>query len=100
LQDIVQTLGTLGVPEVVATRWQIDSGATVPFMDAFYTNLSKGNSVALPLMQARRVQSAQPTFKNPYYWGAYYVAGRETSYPIGELHAHLEKDRQGKEIRQ
>ena len=89
LQDIVQTLGTLGVPEVVATRWQIDSAATVPFMDTFYTNLTAGKSVAMALMLARRVQSAQPTSKNPYYWGAYYVAGRETSNPIGELHARL-----------
>jgi tetratricopeptide (TPR) repeat protein len=89
LQDIVQTLGTLGVPSVVATKWQIDSAATVPFMDSFYTNLSSGKSVAVALMLARRVQSAQPTLKNPYYWGAYYVAGRDTSNPIGELHARL-----------
>jgi CHAT domain-containing protein len=89
LQNIVQALGVLGVPEVVATRWQIDSSATVPFMDTFYTNLEQGKSVAMALMIARRVQSGQTTFKNPYYWGAYYVAGRETSNPIGESRAHL-----------
>jgi tetratricopeptide (TPR) repeat protein len=94
LQNIVQTLGILGVPEVVATRWQIDSGATVTFMDAFYTNLEQGKSVALALMMARRVQSGQTIYRNPYYWGAYYVAGKETSHPIGELHAHFQENRQ------
>jgi CHAT domain-containing protein len=87
LQDIVQTIENLGVPEVVATKWQIDSKATVPFMDSFYTNLSTGKSAAVALMLARRVQFAQSTFKNPYYWGAYYVASRDTSQPTGDLHA-------------
>jgi len=40
--DIVDTLAALGVPDVVATRWQIDSGSAVPMMDAFYGGLAKG----------------------------------------------------------
>jgi CHAT domain-containing protein len=95
LQDMVQTLGALGVPEVVATRWQIDSSAAVPFMDTFYNNLRQGKSVPLALMSARRLQSGESTFKNPYYWGAYYVAGRETRNPSGELHAQFKETRQG-----
>jgi tetratricopeptide (TPR) repeat protein len=73
LQDIVETLGSLGVPAVVATRWQIDSEAAVPFMDSFYGSLAKGNNVALALTSARRVQSLHSLYRNPYYWGAYYV---------------------------
>jgi CHAT domain len=87
LQDIVETLGSLGVPEVVATRWQIDSEASVPFMDAFYGGLAQGKSVAMALTSARRVQFAQPLYHNPYYWGAYYVTGRESSREKGELYA-------------
>jgi CHAT domain-containing protein len=87
LQDIVETLRSLGVPEVVATRWQIDSQASVPFMDAFYESLAKGNSAAVALTSARRVQFGQSPYSNPYYWGAYYVTGRENAQSIGELHA-------------
>jgi tetratricopeptide (TPR) repeat protein len=43
--DIVDTLAFLGVPDVVATRWQIDSASAVPMMDAFYGGLAKGLSV-------------------------------------------------------
>ena len=87
LQSIVETFGALGVPEVVATRWQIDSEASVPFIDAFYTGLANGNTVAMALTSARRVQFENLKYRNPYYWGAYYVTGREIDHPPGELHA-------------
>jgi CHAT domain-containing protein len=87
LQSIVETFGALGVPEVVATRWQIDSEASVPFIDAFYGGLSKGNTVAMALTSARRVQFENSKYRNPYYWGAYYVTGREIDRPSGELDA-------------
>jgi CHAT domain-containing protein len=97
LQDIVETLGSLGVAEVVATRWQIDSEAAVPFMDSFYSSLSHGNSVAVALTSARRVQSGKSLYANPYYWGAYYVTGREKTNLTGEFHAGLENIAQEKE---
>jgi CHAT domain-containing protein len=87
MQSIVETLGALGVPEVVATRWQIDSEASVPFIDAFYGGIAKGNTVAMALTSARRVQFGNLKYRNPYYWGAYYVTGREIDHPPGELHA-------------
>lgn len=89
LQEIVETLASLGVPEVVATRWQIDSEASVPFMDAFYNSLSEGKSVAVALTSARRVQFGKPLYKNPYYWAAYFVTGREGIHPTGELRARF-----------
>ena len=89
LQDIVETLGTVGVPQVVATRWQIDSQAAVPFMNAFYQELETGKSVAIALTLARRVQFGESVYKNPYYWGAYYVTGRDNSHLKRELHARL-----------
>jgi tetratricopeptide (TPR) repeat protein len=91
LQDIVETLGSLGVPEVVATRWQIDSEAAVPFMDSFYTSLSRGTSVAEALTSARRVQSEKSLYKNPYYWAAYYVTGRETTRLTGEFNGNVQR---------
>jgi CHAT domain-containing protein/tetratricopeptide (TPR) repeat protein len=86
LQDIVETLGDLGVPEVVATRWQIDSEAAVPFMDSFYQTLATGKSVAMALTSARRVQFSESLYKNPYYWGAYYVTGGEATFVEKDSH--------------
>jgi CHAT domain-containing protein len=89
-QDIVETLSSLGVPEIVATRWQIDSETAVPFIDTLYQNLQQGESVAQALTAARRVQSHHSLTRNPYYWGAYYVTGRENTRFTGVLYASRE----------
>ncbi len=73
--DIVGTLAALGVPEVVATRWQIDSAAAVPIMDAFYGGLAEGLTVSQALTQARLTIRRDPTYRHPYYWAAYYASG-------------------------
>jgi hypothetical protein len=73
--DIVDTLASLGVPEVVATRWQIDSGAAVPMMDGFYGGLSKGMSVPQALTAARQSLIRDVRYRHPYYWAAYYASG-------------------------
>jgi hypothetical protein len=76
--DIVATLASLGVPDVVATRWQIDSGAAVPMMDAFYEGLAKGLTVPQALTAARQSMVRDPRFRHPYYWAAWYASGSGT----------------------
>lgn len=73
--DIVDTLVSLGVPEVVATRWQIDSSSAVPMMDAFYGGLSAGLSVPQALTAARLSLIRDVRYRHPYYWAAYYASG-------------------------
>jgi CHAT domain-containing protein len=73
--DIVDTLSSLGVPEVVATRWQIDSAAAVPMMDAFYGALSQGLSVSESLTRARSSLSRDSRYRHPFYWAAFYASG-------------------------
>jgi CHAT domain-containing protein len=73
--DIVDTLASLGVPEVVATRWQIDSASAVPMMDAFYGGLAHGLSVPSALTAARKSLLSDPRYRHPYYWAAYYASG-------------------------
>ncbi len=73
--DIVDTLAALGVPDVVATRWQIDSASAVPMMDAFYRGLASGRSVPEALTAARLSLSRDPRYRHPYYWAAYYASG-------------------------
>jgi CHAT domain-containing protein len=73
--DIVDTLASVGVPDVVATRWQIDSASAVPMMDAFYNGLAKGLSVPQALTAARQSLIRDPRYRHPYYWAAYYATG-------------------------
>jgi tetratricopeptide (TPR) repeat protein len=73
--DIVDTLAALGVPDVVATRWQIDSGSAVPMMDAFYGGLAKGLTVPQALTSARQTLIRDARYRHPYYWAAYYASG-------------------------
>ncbi len=73
--DIVDTLASLGVPEVVATRWNIDSASAIPIMDSFYTGLTHGLSVPQALTAARLSLARDARYRHPYYWAAYYASG-------------------------
>ena len=73
--DIVDTLESLGVPEVVATRWRIDSASAVPMMQAFYSGLAAGDSVPQALTAARESLARDARFRHPYYWASYYASG-------------------------
>jgi tetratricopeptide (TPR) repeat protein len=87
--DIVDTLVSLGVPDVVATRWQIDSGSAVPMMDAFYGGLAKGLSVPQALTAARQSLILDPRYRHPYYWAAWYASGYGNSDLSQIFHASL-----------
>jgi CHAT domain-containing protein len=77
--DIVDTLASLGVPEIVATRWQIDSSSAVPMMDAFYSGLARGLTVPRALTAARQSLIRDARYRHPYYWAAYYASDSRTS---------------------
>jgi tetratricopeptide (TPR) repeat protein len=77
--DIVSTLVSLGVPDVVATRWQIDSASAVPMMDGFYAGLAKGETVPRALTAARQNLIRDPRYRHPYYWAAWYASGSGSS---------------------
>ena len=75
MEDIVDMLATLKVPEVVATRWQIDSASAVPMMDAFYGGLARGLTVPKALVAARQSLVGDFRYRHPYYWAGYYASG-------------------------
>jgi len=85
--DIVNTLAALGVPDVVATRWQIDSASAVPMMDAFYGGLARGFTVPHALTAARQSLARDPRYRHPYYWAAYYASGSGNSNLSQLFHA-------------
>jgi CHAT domain-containing protein len=79
MSDIVATMASLGVPDVVATRWQIDSGSAIPMMDAFYGGLANGMPVPQALTAARRSMLGDVRYQHPYYWAAWYASGSGNS---------------------
>ena len=60
-----------GVPYVIASRWNVDSGASLQFMRSFYRALLAGNNVAVSIHQAQTDLRSYPGMANPYYWSAF-----------------------------
>jgi CHAT domain-containing protein len=73
---MVRRLMGARVPEVVASRWQIDSTATSRLMNEFYRNLIAGDTVSDALTTASRNLRTEPGFAHPYYWAGFSAFGR------------------------
>jgi CHAT domain-containing protein len=62
-----------GVPEVVASRWDVDSAATSMLVRSFYADLAKGWDAAEALSASKRLLRRQGNYSHPYYWAAFDV---------------------------
>jgi CHAT domain-containing protein len=85
--DIVSALASVGVPDVVATRWQIDSTSAISLTDSFYKNLAAGQTVPQALTSARLALMRDPRYRHPYYWAAWYASGRGNATLTQIFHA-------------
>lgn len=65
-----------GTPEVVASRWGVDSAATAILMDDFYQRLLSGDAVADALTAAANKTRSRAGFEHPFYWAGFSVFGR------------------------
>ncbi|MCU1311434.1 MAG: repeat protein [Candidatus Angelobacter sp.] len=65
------------VPNVVASRWRVDSKTSSGFMKSFYTNLLAKNTPAQALQIAEIEASKRPLSAHPYYWGSFSLFGRQ-----------------------
>lgn len=74
--SLVRRLMAARVPEVVASRWAVDSAATAALMRAFYSNIFEGQAVSASLANARRELRSQNRFAHPYYWAAFSAFGK------------------------
>jgi CHAT domain-containing protein/Tfp pilus assembly protein PilF len=63
-----------GVSQVIASRWSVDSDATMELMDHFYRHLLAGSSVSDALRFART--EMRTVYKRPYYWAAFSIFGQ------------------------
>jgi hypothetical protein len=86
--DIVSALASVGVSDVVSTRWQIDSASALPIMDSFYKGLASGQTVPQALTSARIDLIRDPRYRHPYYWAAWYASGRGNTTLTQLFHEH------------
>jgi CHAT domain-containing protein len=73
--NLVRTLMAGGVPNVIASRWNVDSESTVELFQNFYANL-KREPAAQALRDARRALLEHTDSSHPYFWAAFNLTGR------------------------
>jgi tetratricopeptide (TPR) repeat protein len=61
----------IGVPHVVASRWNVDSATTARLMQEFYSKVLSGETVAEALRQAELDIRSSPETSAPYFWAAF-----------------------------
>ncbi|MCU1332078.1 MAG: repeat protein, partial [Candidatus Angelobacter sp.] len=73
-ENLVHSFLVAGVPRVVASHWDVDSGSTSELMVSFYRHVMADRTVAEAMLDARRdVLEKTP---HPYYWAGFSVTGR------------------------
>jgi CHAT domain-containing protein len=75
-EGLVKLFLLAGVPHVVATRWNVDSGTTALLMQSFYDHLLQGDTPSLALRSAIAGIRHQAATAHPYYWAAFNAFGR------------------------
>jgi len=76
-ESLVRSLLAGKVPNVIASRWDVDSQSTGELFKSFYTYLGQGEITAQALQHARRTfRTAHPERTHPYYWAGFYLTGK------------------------
>lgn len=65
-----------GVPNVVGSRWNVDSHWTGRLMEEFYTAVVSGHSISSSMQIAAFEMRNRPETRHPYYWAPFGVFGR------------------------
>ena len=60
-----------GVPQVIASKWPVDSAASSAMMEDFYARLLRGESVDVALAFVERKMRTKTETSHPYYWAAF-----------------------------
>jgi CHAT domain-containing protein/cytochrome c-type biogenesis protein CcmH/NrfG len=74
--SLVRVFLRAGVPDVIASRWPIDSDSSAELMNQVYASLIRGTSVDQALAAAKRSLRSKPQTAHPYYWAAFSMFGR------------------------
>jgi CHAT domain-containing protein len=63
-----------GARALLASYWAVDDAATADLMRAFYANLAGGDKIEALRRAQLDAMAARP---EPFYWAAFYLAGRD-----------------------
>jgi len=63
-----------GVPNIIVTRWDVDSEQTAHLLASFFKNLGKGEPVSQALYHARNNRISEKS--HPYWWAGIELVGR------------------------
>jgi CHAT domain-containing protein/tetratricopeptide (TPR) repeat protein len=80
--SIPRAVLTSGVPNVVASLWDVDSSTTADYMDKFYESLLATNSVPKATQKAAATIRARKNTSHPYFWAAFVSYGTASSFEI------------------
>jgi CHAT domain-containing protein len=72
--NLTRAFLSAGVPVVIASHWNVDSSSTSQLMISFYGHLTKHESVAQAMYNAR-VEVLRMN-AHPYFWAGFSLAGR------------------------
>lgn len=80
VQSIARGFMGAGASAVTYSLWTVNDRSTAEIMTKFYANLKKGMSKdrALSLAQRQFYADASPSFKHPYYWAGFVLAGDDS----------------------
>jgi CHAT domain-containing protein len=76
---LLQALMSAGARAVVASLWAVNDASTRALFEAFYTELTAGESPARVLADAAQEVRRHPEWKHPYYWAAFQANGLASS---------------------
>ena len=72
--NLVHSFLAAGVPDVIASQWNVDSAATMQLMRTFHDYLGAGKAVPQAMYLAQReMLSAR---NHPYFWAGFNLSGR------------------------
>ena len=74
--SLVRVFLRAGVPNVIASRWPVDSRSSEDLMGQVYFDLMQGASLRQALRSAEKSLRSRPQTAHPYYWAAFAVFGR------------------------
>lgn len=78
--NLVRALFVGGVPNVIASHWDVDSNSTGEFFRSFYLHIGQGKTAVEALGSTRKGWLAQhqgkDALRHPYYWAAFSIYGR------------------------
>jgi CHAT domain-containing protein/tetratricopeptide (TPR) repeat protein len=72
--SLVHAFLRAGVPQIIASHWNVDSETTSRFMISMYQHVKAGRTVEQAAFDARK--EALVKMPHPYYWAGFSVTGR------------------------